>query len=323
MQLVQNHRFHAALFTVAACTGLAEAHGPVIPLNVVNGQLVTGAFNFSPVKQSASAASTHPFGAASRVFPSQYAQSTYDYVGASTYADGSAKTPQTPPSSTLVIPMVYTSYATGVTGNSGFYGQLEPKDGNGSATLGTGPGYAYGGVPANTLLRITFADTLKSWNGSAFAATPGGELLQMVQNSGPSANAYVNALTSPTTAGSTDTALGNGVTFSTGAAPTAGSHSQLAYRLTSSTGNSTNAANDIADGLYLAAFRIGTDTTSTNQYATSLPYYVLFEKNVGGTITAAQEQAAVNYINSTVPEPASLALIGIGGAGLLTRRRRA
>ena len=343
-RILSTNILRTAALTAILLTNRALAHGPVIPVNIgidpLTGQqqLVTNQIDFSPIMQTSKTnggSNAYIIGTPARSFPSSYYLPAYNYISATTYPDGSGpKTAYTPPADTTAIPMVLFTAASGDTTNTGWYGQLEATDGNGTSTPQTGPGFTSGFVGANTIMRLTFANTLLYWNGAAFTSTPNGELLQAIASSKAGTSTYANTLTSPTASqlggGSTGTQLGNGVTIVSSAAPGAGDHTQLTYRLMDSAGVSTDASNDLTPGLYLATFQIGTDTTSLNanhapspnQYETSLPFYYLYDFNPNNdpSITA-QEAAAASYINTVlVPEPSCIAL-AMGSLALLGRRR--
>jgi hypothetical protein len=297
----------------------AGAHGPTIVLTNVNGQIVTNQLDVTPQNDS-TIASDYPVGAPARVFPSQYNVANYNSFTASANA---ANQPSL--AAMQAIPMTWVSVSGDTTGNAGYYGQLEVTDAIGNNTLNTGPGYAYGngGFAAGTIFQITYGSTLKYWNGSSFGVTPDGEQLQAIRGSSITpGTGFANTLTSNGVSG------GTGLQVSVSTSQNGGSHSQLMYRLEDSLGNSVESGetqpstSQIADGLYLATFDIGTATTSADQLISSQPYYFLFDLNRNNDVTQAQVNAAVANLNSSVPEPTSLGLLAIAGVALLGRRRR-
>jgi hypothetical protein len=303
-----------AIFAVAASPAWVLAHGPLIPISLVNGKIVTNQFDFTPVKNSSNVDS-YPVGAEARVFPSQFNTATvFDNT-----ATGGGKSP----ANAYVVPLLLNSAG----GNTGYYGELETKDGNGSATLHTGPGLAFseGGFAATTKFLPVFTDVALHWNGSSFQATPYGERIRITSSSVSTSSfsyTYSSPLGTPGSPSNGGDIVGTAtgpVTSAAGTAP--GNHKQYAWSLVDALGASNGSS--IADGIYLASLKltaIDPNLTGGSLPGDSLPYYILFEKNASGAIKLADEQAAAAYVATVVvPEP-GIMLSGI--VPLMTLRRR-
>ncbi len=342
--LIRNMALSAAVLSVLPSVP-AFAHGPNVVLQDLNGQIVTNQLDVTPQNDSTNS-KDYPIGAPGRVFPSDYDVANYNTFPTSAHAANQ-------PTDMDVIPMqwqTYTSATNDSTGNSGFYGQLELTDANGTSTLHTGPGYAYGNGGFNTtigssvtgaILRINFDGPLQYWNTSSnsFTAAPDGEQLQAIQGTSFTAGTNVSGNSIVTNSSTTTAATyGTGLTLNTSNANPS-THTQFEYRLLESNGSSVDnpglasnevqpTSSEIADGIYLATFQVTTDVTSPDQLAPSLPYYMLFELDRAGyaaTPTAteiAAVAAADSIAQSTVPEPTSLGLLALGGVTLLGRRKR-
>jgi hypothetical protein len=207
------------------------------------------------------------------------------------FLDEPYQTP-TPPQRVYQIPLGQRSLADA---NDGWY--AEP---NHAVYPYAGPGVTLidGNFAANSILKVTFLDGLKTWNGSGFV-DPGTEQIGastvatftpsvLTTNSGPFNSLSLAAVTA-----------------------TAGEHKTIRWRLLGD-GVSPNTPSE--DGVYLLSLQLSTDQPGI---APSDPYFFLLGKNA----TAADQSAALSYVNANlVPEPGALAVAGICLALALRRR---
>jgi hypothetical protein len=200
----------------------------------------------------------------------------------------------TPPQRVYQIPMGQRSLADA---NDGWY--AEP---NHAVYPFAGPGVALldGSFAAGSILKVTYLDGLKLWNGSGFA-DPGTE--------------QIGASTSATFAPSVltkDSVPFDALSLSAVAA-TAGEHKTIRWRLFGD-GSSPNTPSD--DGVYLLKLQLSTDQPGI---APSDPYFFLLSKNA----PAADQSAALAYVNANlIPEPATLAIVAAISVALTRRPRR-
>ncbi|HVX86319.1 MAG TPA: PEP-CTERM sorting domain-containing protein [Phycisphaerae bacterium] len=303
----------AAVLTMSVAAGAGWAHGPNVELGVSNGQVVTTHFFSGPNNDMIgddNGENYNPYygGQSVRLMDVPMAENTST---GTTALNGPSATNPTANGS--------------VTSNAGWYGQ--PLS-DGSADF-TGPGIAYGadhdasgnpisnGFTASSATPLTITESLMGplqvWNGSAFVNSTTERLEGIRGSLGATSAKPDNALfTDPE-----GYEAGSWSTSQTSLTPD--SHNQVEWRL--DVIGTEDADLSAPDGIYLATLEI-----SSNEAATSLPFYFLFEKN------ASQDQiaAAQNYVNTVyvpanyvpTPEPASLGVLGVGMLALLGRRRR-
>lgn len=292
-----NSKFQiASIFaSLFASASLSLAHGPVIPLTQSGGSLVTNLLDLDD-----DAATNYTPAGATRTFPT--------------------------------IPMFQRTAAT-ATGDNGWYGQIEatqPSDGADTTFLGPGFAYGAGGFDSTYAFKVTFASPALVWQADGSAA--GGSFVptggEVIQGNRGSFGSFAN------TGRSDGVYTGTGI--STGRVGTAvNAHSQVRWRLLGSEGSPVpSATNVIDDGLYLASLQVTAYETTlsgstvvfgspVSTLSTSSTFYILFNKNESGLITTADVANAQAAVASLVPEPTSLAVLGLAGAALLGRRRRA
>jgi hypothetical protein len=95
---------------------------------------------------------------------------------------------------------------------------------------------------------------------------------------------------------------------------------------TAGSSNNTNyTVNDVTAGTLITTTRTGTAPTDDFYYVDitgASPGDVIVVSGSGATTTATLGGVTFDTIIAPAPEPASLCLLGIGGLGLLLRRRR-
>ncbi|QOV88268.1 PEP-CTERM sorting domain-containing protein [Humisphaera borealis] len=282
----------AATASTTLLSSNARAHGPVIPVKLESGRIVTYEIDL-------------------------------DDGDANGYAPGNA-------SRSFFYPTAYQS-AVGFAADNGWYGQLTTTQAStGADTTFLGPGVAFGlGSFASTnVFRVNFADAAKVWSpvSNSFVAT-GGEKLQGIRGNFTSTG-FPNTITSDGTL--TGTGFVTGAVGTTATAHSQ-ARWRLLGPTGSSVPGAGNVIDDglYLASLKLSVYTDLASATpasapSAAPLTDSLTYYILLQKNEFGGVTSGDVANAQAYINTVlVPEPSCIGMIGAGGMLLLRRRRSA
>lgn len=168
----------------------------------------------------------------------------------------------------------------------------------------------------------TFTDGLKIWDGTTFV-DPGTEQVRAYR--GPVTSPAATAITADS-GGMQSLALAT-IGPASGSPPTVppasgNPHSTVGYHLV---GDPSNAATLPGDGVYLLSLQLSSTAAGVSP---SDPFYYLLHKNADPA-TAMAAATRLGFSGSqvqsyaVVPEPTSLAVLGLGGLLLRLRQRRA
>jgi hypothetical protein len=165
--------------------------------------------------------------------------------------------------------------------------------------------------PAGARFTQTLLGGLQQWDGSAFAAAPGGAQLEMFRSTGPHAvsGGAVTSINYPT------------IAPPAGANPDPHGSASFAVLGDGVVPDATRAPAPVADGIYSAQFQLSlSDQPAGSGVGPSEPFYFVMYKGVSQSQAASAAAAAYPGLNiQVVPEPGSL---GAVAAGLLLLRRR-